>query len=162
MDYTEGALLLAYNQALQSPDPSNQCGAVVTDGLLVCGGCNDFPDFITQQEIDANISDRDWKLKHIRHAEQSACLAWVGQAKQGDLVMYCPWAACIECAKDIHASQITRLVVHKQRMDLTPERWKKSVDDGLDYLARGGVTIEYCDTEIVVPGVLVNGEKWYG
>lgn len=154
-------LLEAYTVALTSPDQNNQCGAVIYDGdVMISFAANCFPDFISEEEIAEKINDRDWKLKHIRHAEALACHRL--PYKCDELVMYSPWASCIECAKAIHANGIKKVYVHTDRMRMTPRRWQQSIYDGLDYLDEGGVEVLAYDAKINVPGIIANGWRWYG
>ena len=146
----------AYNAAQGSPDPSNQVGAVVVDigGYIRGRGCNNFP-----RRIKPELVDREAKLKRIQHAERAALFEAFGT--EGSLIMFAYWAACCYCAQDILSSPVTDLYVHKQRMDMTPERWKADVDYALGMLREGGISVHYFDGRI--PGgahVLVDGKLW--
>lgn len=73
----------------------------------------------------------------------------------------CPWAACSDCARAIAMSGIRKVIVHQQRMDMTPERWKASVEVGLNIIRKCGAVIEYVDAKIGGNPIIVNGELWY-
>ncbi len=93
------------------------------------------------------------------HAETHALLlnARVGVEVQGH-TMYAPWASCVECAMSIVAAGISRVVVHHQRMEMTPVHWHNSVDQGLHMLVQGGVVIEALDRSFGKT-ILVGGEE---
>jgi dCMP deaminase len=158
---TEKDLLrFAYHLAGRSPDPSNQNGAVLArDGQVLIGGYNRFPEKFRHDS--SHLTDRDRKYKYIEHAERSVLYAaasngiWVGGA-----TMYCPWSACMECARAIIFAGIAELVVHTPRMETTPERWKVSVEEALRYLADCAVRVRYFDEPIGGNKIIVNGEPW--
>lgn len=154
-------LKIAYEVAGQSPDTSNQNGALLVDGdgKILIQNCNHFPRGVDREKA---LADRDEKLQHVIHAEDGAIIkaAAKGLLTSG-LTMICPWAACMHCARSIIVSHIQTLVVHTRRMDTTPDRWKPEVDKALAWLARAGVEIIYVDGEISdAPNILVNGESW--
>jgi deoxycytidylate deaminase len=74
--------------------------------------------------------------------------------------MYCPWAACGECARAIIQCGIKKLVVHKQRMDQTPERWLDNVLKANKMLVDCGVVLQVYDGPVGGNMILVNGEEW--
>lgn len=153
---TEFYLKEAYDAAVFSPDPSNQVGAVVTTelGQIVGYGCNTFP-----RGIKPILDDREQKLKRIQHAERAALFDAFGT--EGPLRMYAYWAACCHCAQDILSSRVGYLYVHKQRMDMTPERWKADVDYAIGMLREGGVVVYYFDGPIPgAPLIKVDGKLW--
>jgi deoxycytidylate deaminase len=146
------ALREAYLQAALSPDPSNQNGAIIINPLRDNGG------YITGYRTIAkahngfhpairytreNLLDRDWKLKYIEHAERA--VIYQRGLFRHDEIMVCPWFACIDCARAIVLSGCKLVVGHKQRMDLTPDRWKQSVQDGHDYMTDCGVEMYFYD-----------------
>lgn len=172
-DETKSLFLEAYKVASLSPDPSNQCGAIIVKDrwlhkLLKIGkrakilsyGSNKFHKSIEWD--DKKIKDRDWKLFHIEHAERNSLYSLARRGiKTSGLTMICPWFACSDCARAILHMGITKVIGHKERMDKTPERWKASVDAGLELLHNGGVTLEFW-SGIIGEGspVIVNGELW--
>lgn len=148
----------AYRQAELSPDPSNQNGAVLYKPSLSMAIGRGHNTFIG---IKGNVKDRDEKLRRITHAEEG-CVhsAW---GNQGPLWMICPWATCCDCARDIIncKASITKLFVHRERQDLTPERWVESVAYGLDMVREAGIEVLYIDGPIPdAPAVIVNGRRW--
>lgn len=150
-------LQLAYQLALNSPDPSNQCGAVLTDanGLLLGQGWNDFPGAWPQP-----IEDRAQKLLHIEHAERAAIYQ---AARQGNALvgstLYCPWVACMDCARAIVLSGVKKIYCHSERMSKTPERWQAQISNAYRLMGLSGIRLEAVSGFSHVP-VLVNGEIW--
>lgn len=153
-----------YELAATSPDPSNQNGAVLVVGYgrndVVLGeGCNSFTPGV--EPTPTKLADRDWRMAHIEHAERVAIYSAVrkGIALIGP-TLYCPWAPCSDCAKAIVLMGVRRLVAHKDRLDMTPARWRKSVEIGCSILQLAGVELEMVSGSIGGPPVLVNGELW--
>ena len=155
-------LRVAYDRAALSPDRSNQNGAVLlsnNNGLCAGWGYNNFTPGI--EYTTEHLANRDWKLAHIEHAERTAIF---DAARQGNQIeggiLVCPWAACSDCARAIVLSGIALVVVHKQRMNMTPDRWKQSVEVGMNIIRSGGVRIESIDSTIGGNTIIVNGEAW--
>jgi len=154
----ESYMFTAYDSARDSPDLSSQNGAVlVKEGDEVTNlasiGVNHF-----YQGFSSDQTDRGTKLRNIEHAERDAIYG-CPVPTQG-LIMVCPWAACIGCARAIKGAGITNLIVHKERMDLTPDRWKNDVDDALLSLKRGKVNVQYYSGSIDVDPIRVSGRLW--
>jgi deoxycytidylate deaminase len=148
---------LCYVQAVNSPDPSNQNGAVLWDPATdrkVGASHNHF------NKVKPNLGDRDQKLARITHAEEGVVHSAWGAI--GPLWMYCPWASCSDCARDIIncKANIRRLIVHRERMDETPERWVASIEYAHAMLAEAEIGITYVDGPIQgAPLINVNGRK---
>jgi dCMP deaminase len=149
----------AYRVASKSPDPSTQCGALLVDitGKIVIRACNTPP--IGVKWTIEQMKDRDWKLAHIGHAERNCIYsaAHVG-LKTSHLVMYCPWFACIECAKAIIQSGIRYVYGHKWILEQTPDRWKPDIFDAHQMMKEAGVKFSFVDTKISHCSILFNKE----
>lgn len=146
----------AYRIAAESPDPSNQNGAVLVGprGNVLNESCNRFPrGFVPRAEH----LERPRKYNFIIHAEMGAVL---GQDCT-DCTLVCPWAACTMCARCIVESGVRRVVVHSPRMLTTPERWQQEVEDGLDVIRQAGVLlVEYSRRLNLDFSIKVNGDDW--
>lgn len=152
----------AYCVASQSRDSSNQNGTtlVSAEGKLIATGVNNFA--LGVKFTPERSESRPEKYRYFGHAERSAIYQ---AARAGHKVfgatMYCPWAACCDCARAIINSGILTLVMHHERMQMTPPRWKDSVDEALDMMEEAGVSLVYYKGPIEdCPAILVNGELW--
>lgn len=156
-------LKTAYDFARFSPDQSNQNGAYIEhrNGDMSMG-FNDFPSHISDSQQIELLADRDEKLFYIGHAERCAIYtaAKLGRACEGETLI-CPWFACSDCAKAIIFSGIVRVIGHKQRMEMTHDRWKDNVAKANQMLIDHGVELEFYDGKIGCAPIIVNGEKWY-
>lgn len=152
-------LKLAYEEAAESPDPSNQNGALVVDdnGTIYARSFNHIPPGAV-----VDLADRDEKLKHICHAEEAATII---AAKLGvctkDKWLICPWFACLSCARSIILAGYKGVIGHQPRMATTPPRWKPDVDKANAWLLRAGLILWFHSEPIPdAPMINVNGERW--
>ena len=159
-------LARCYELAADSPDRSNQNGAVIVNSAtMLSQGRNEFPPGI--EVTEELITNREKKLFYIEHAERNAIFHLLRKLIcglceiNGDLIMICPWFACSDCARAIALCGIKKVIGHKERMDMTPDRWKASVDAGLQLLRDCGVELEFYQGKIGCNPIIVNGEKWY-
>lgn len=154
-------LRLAYQQAAKSPDPSNQNGAVVLYKDVHYVGYNDFVEGVTlPPDI---LTNRDKKLFYIEHAERAAIYnAAYFSCRLPLATLVCPWFACADCARAIILTGIKRVVGHQQRMEMTPDRWKASVFDGLQMMRDVDIQLDFLDIPKLggCEPINVNGEKW--
>lgn len=162
MENIEALLRRCYETASHSPDRSNQCGALLYHpgvGGVIGEGCNKFPNkVVVTPEL---INDRERKLFYIEHAERNSIYDAIASGN-GDLIpgsiMICPWFACADCARAILLSGIKRVIGHQERMAKTPDRWKASVDAGLDLLRLHDVQLEFYGGMLNSKPILVNTE----
>lgn len=155
-------LIDAYDLARMSPDPSNQCGAVLLkrrkNGSLyqIAEGYNHFYD-----GIEPEVSDRNKKLQRIEHAERD-CIYYAtkyGRTTMGGILV-CPWVACYDCARAIIGSRIDIVVYHHERYQLTPERWLDSINESLNWMRNSGILLLGVKGPINAEPILVNGQLW--
>ncbi|MDD4877934.1 MAG: deaminase [Candidatus Nanoarchaeia archaeon] len=145
-----------------SEDPVTKTGAIIINPHLsdfVGAGANHFPAGLNPTEEQKR--DRDYKLKHIIHAEPAAIYA-AASIKGGTkgAIMYMPWVPCTDCAKAIIDSDIVTFVGHKQMIIKTPERWRESTEYALELLRKCGVGLYMYDGKIGSVKSLFNGEVW--
>lgn len=145
-----------------SDDTVTKTGAVIVGpdfSKILAWGANHFPSGLNP--TSEKIADKDWKYKHIIHAETAAIFdaARRGSATQG-AIMYMPWIPCTPCATAIVDAGIKKLVGHKELIMKTPERWQNSTNYALSVLERGGVESLMCEGEIRGVEHLFNGEVW--
>lgn len=175
LNKTEYYLKLAYSHANSfSHDPNTQIGAVIvdSDGIPVSFGTNkltsgmykmyDSPDQIrTSNEVQ-----KPQKYENIEHAERNAVFGLITSSlvkKQLNptYVMFCPYFSCVECSRAIINSNIKLVIGHKEVLDLTPDRWKGSIDKGRMLFDKAGVN--YCEFsgKLNAPPVMMNDSIFY-
>jgi dCMP deaminase len=141
-----------------SPDPSTRVGAIIrtTDNTII-SGCNHLPPGME----DIDLSDRALKYKVIEHAERDVIYKAVrrGLCLQ-DATMYCPWAACCDCARAIVLSGIKEVVCHGNALDQTPDRWREDIELAKKILVGGGVKYTWWYGELGQCQNLFNGTYW--
>jgi dCMP deaminase len=127
-----------------SPDRSRRVGCVIVgpDRDIVATGFNSFP-----RGVDESIEERysrPAKYFWTEHAERNAIYS---AAKRGialaGCTMYVPWFPCVDCARAIVQSGITRIVAHAP--DVSDARWGEGFRIGLVLLEEAGVAIEFLD-----------------
>lgn len=155
----EQYLKMAYTEAMKSPDPSTQNGAVLVahTGVTV-SDCNRFPDRV---KLTDERLERPLKYNFIEHAERNAIFAAckLGIPCQG-ATLYVPWFACSDCARAIIQVGISRVVGHQRMMDETPDHWKESIAHALTMLEEAGVQTELIPGVLDAPKILFNGKWW--
>ena len=76
--------------------------------------------------------------------------------------MYCPWFACVDCARAIIQSGISAVVGHKEIYEHTNERWNKSTELGMSMVKEAGVITKLWSGKIGNNiSVRVNGEDFH-
>jgi len=155
-DYLRQAYILADEN---SPDNSTRVGAIIVSYAFgVYSGWNKLPPGL--EGVD--ISDRKFKYKIIEHAERVAIFqaTYAGDSLAG-ATMYCPWAACCDCARAIVLSGIKEVVCHGEALEQTPDRWKEDIDLAKKIFEAGGVTYTLWYGKLGNCRNLFNGEYWY-
>lgn len=166
----EDYLVMAYEEATKSPDPSTQNGAVIpiqwegshADGRQedhIIKDCNRLPNGV-KGELER--FQRPTKYSYVEHAERNVIYR---AAKEGwcleGLTMYVPWFACADCARAIIQSGITKVVGHQLMLDKTPIHWKESIEIAFKMLEESGVEMEFVQESLPEsPEILFNGEMW--
>lgn len=153
-------LRLAYITADEnSPDPSTKVGAIIV--------CNNYNvhygwNHLTPGFNDIDLSDRRLKYKVMEHAERDSIFK---AANNGDTlngaIMYCPWAACCDCARAIVLSGIKEVVCHTNALIQTPFRWKEDIMLADKIFSASGVKYTWWDGKIGDCQNLFDGKVWY-
>ena len=153
-DYLRGA----YNVSGFSPDKSTKVGAILVNapGEIIS---------ITYNLPLVSLSEgysREDKYTYTVHAEERAILL---AAKRGvsteASTLYCPWAACHDCAKAIVVAGIKKVVAHGDALDKTPDRWADSIQAATRLFEENGVEYVKFYGKIGECQNLFNGEIWY-
>lgn len=152
---------------LESTDPSTQNTALLIDNLenrnILAMGANHFPRGVIET---TERWERPLKYKYVEHAERNCvyAAASIGVATKGT-VMVCPWFACAGCARGIIQSGIKEVIGHQPTIDLTPDRWKESIEEGLYMLREGGVKYSFYEGKIFDPSedffIVFNEDLFY-
>lgn len=132
-----------YREASNSPDTSTQlCAVVANKGGTVKWGTLSYNGFVHGWKPTVEDYERPRKYLVTEHAERRAIYraAKLGIALEG-CTLYCTWAACVDCARAIVESGITKLVRHYPPLDEATERWLESVSLGDQIMKNGGVKI---------------------
>ena len=152
----------AYREAIRSPDPSTQTAAALAVGRTpYSSGTYRLAHNRIHPSIEPNYTDREEKLARVTHAESAAIYAAAnaGLCTRG-ATMVCPWADCTRCALAIIESGISRLILHKQRMEL-PSRWSDQITQALGWISRHGIQIDYLHATFPdCQPILIEGKKW--
>ena len=151
-----------YHTARHSTDRSTHNGAMLIDERsdrpplpLVLGFNHHLPGWEGEHE-------RPMKYSVTEHAERDVIYraAYHGIRTRG-LTMIANWVACPDCARGIVLPGIRRVICHKQCMDLTPQRWTKMVNLGLEMCEKNKVPVVQWGGKVGNCENLNNGELWY-
>lgn len=154
-------LKLAFKEALNSPDPSTQCGAILLSSSDIVMACNDFP--VGIEKTTDRLNDRNIKYDYIEHAERNVIFKAIREGKnfQDFNVMYACWYPCVNCARAIIQSGIKRIVAHQEMMNNCPERWRQSLAVGYTMLKEAGVKTDLIDEKLNCKPIRFNGSIFY-
>lgn len=113
---------LAFHVASWSRDPSTKVGAVITrpDYSVLTLGFNHFPPEVP--DTAANYADREFKHKHVRHAEVDA-LAQLPNRLAPDCFVYTSFPVCPACVEALGVAGVARIVEPPLRSDGKDEFW---------------------------------------
>jgi deoxycytidylate deaminase len=151
------AYILAENN---SPDPSTRVGAIIEtqQSMKRYQGVNQ----LTAGMPTISLLDRELKYKYIEHAERAAIFkaAMVGDSLLG-ATMYCPWAACCDCARAIILSGIQEVVCHGDALVKTPARWEEDIAIAKQMFEAAGVKYTWWYGFVGSCKNLFDGKYWY-
>lgn len=160
-DLTRDLLREAYIHAREySDDLQTQNGSLLLSksGSIIALGANHFPQGVF---VNNERQERANKKPYMEHAERDVIYACgrKGVSTEGS-TMYCPWAACTDCARAIIAAGIERVVVHKQMMDKTPDRWKAEIVIANTMLDEAGIVVDTYDGPIGGVELMFDCQLW--
>jgi dCMP deaminase len=135
--------IAAQEAARGSDDPHTQNGAVIVPRTpsFVCIGVNRVPSGVWAAP---DRLARPAKYEYIEHAERAAiyAAARVGTQTLG-ATLYCPWFACMDCARAIIMAGISEVVGHVKPRAATPERWTNQIVKAEAMLMEARVNIRW-------------------
>ncbi len=157
------------NARTMSDDPSTQNGAVLvprhnraTDYVY---GANMLPRGIKIPKKVIAAWTKEQKRRWMCHAERVVIhkAALRGIPTEG-ATLYCPWFACMDCARAIIESGITRVIGHEQMRRKIHPAWIEEIEEAGVMLDRAGVRREYLDADLFDSdpheAVLFRGKLW--
>jgi dCMP deaminase len=140
ISYWQSFMIDSYRQALKSPDPSTQNGAVlINSNGYISYGYNSFPDGVSN---DYFLGEKEAKYARVCHAEVSAIMdaARHGIATERSTLV-CGWAACSNCAKYMARAGLIRLIRHAYNDSTTGQHWFADCQIGDEILKDAGIEI---------------------
>lgn len=151
-------LLQCYLHAQQSIHPSTHNAAlIIRDNAVILAGVNNLPPGVSI------VKERfEGENKHIypNHAERDVIYraARAGIPTQG-LTMVMPWLPCIPCTNAVISSGIQTLVMHKQMIERTKERWREELRMGVQLMKEAGLNLIAYDGAVGHIAYM-HGTKW--
>lgn len=140
-DERTGSLLKqCYEYAAESHHPSTHNAAfLMNETEVVIRGINMLPPGVEEKP---ERFEGENKHVYLNHAERDVIYraAKEGIATQG-LTMIMPWLPCIHCANAVISAGIAVLIVHKQMIFKTSDRWKEELKQALELLREAGVQV---------------------
>lgn len=129
-----------YTHAAQSPHPSTHTAALLVRGEeVVMRGINELPPGV---RIIPERFEGENKHLYPNHAERDVIYRAAREGIRTDtLTMVMPWLPCIPCANAIITSGIRTLIVHRQMIERTSDRWQEELKNAVQILQESGVSI---------------------
>jgi dCMP deaminase len=166
-DYLRRAYINARDM---SDDPSTQNGSVLAPAKYpehrLVYGANKLPRGISiPKKVITTLWTSAAKYRWMCHAEAVAIhrAAFLGVSTEG-ATLFCPWFACMPCARAIVESGITRIVGHKQMRDKLHPTWMDEIEEADTMLDAAGVQRHYIDADLFdsdpAYAVLFRDELW--
>lgn len=155
---TKELLLLAYHEALKSPDTSTQNGAILLTEFDMVMDCNRLPDGI---QITEERLKRPEKYLWTEHSERNVIFKAAKMGiKTNGATMICPWAACSNCSRAIIQAGVKKLITHKQAHIRSPVFWQGEIAVAMEMFKEAGIEVEWYDGVVGAEEILHCGEKW--
>jgi dCMP deaminase len=157
------ALAISYHAARLSRDPRTQVGSYLLNKV----------DGSYRGSIGYNCEVRgiavDWdnprdKDNLVHHAEESAIHGSAAHGiKTWGSTLYCPWSACLRCARSIIGAKVQRIVGHRDLMRFSTEvnpKWTATIAESLEMLAGAGVTCDWVTGPVMAGPIRHAGYMW--
>lgn len=124
-----------------SKDPSKKIGAVAigSKGQVLAQGFNGFPRGI--DDTDERLNDRSKKYKYVVHAEMNLIYnaTFNGISLDGSTVYIHGLPLCSECAKGLIQVGVKRIVMCKNSLENSDEKWLESFELTIQLLNEAGI-----------------------
>jgi len=132
---------LAKKVGTWSKDPSKKIGAVAigSKGQVLAQGYNGFPRGIDDTEI--RLNDKDTKYKYVVHAEMNLIYnaTFNGISLNGSTVYVYGLPVCSECAKGLIQVGVKQIVMSKDSLENSDEKWLESFELTIALLNEAGI-----------------------
>ncbi len=150
-------LIECYSYAGNSRHPSTHNAALlIRNNTVILAGVNNLPPGVVHKE-----ERFEGENKHIypNHAERDVLYkaARAGITTDG-LAMVMPWLPCIPCANAIITCGITALIVHKQMLERTKERWREELEQAVQLMKEAGISVTAYDGSLGVKAYMHRAE----
>jgi dCMP deaminase len=147
-----------YNYSKKSNHPTTHTAALlIKKGKIILGGCNILPPGVN--EIKERFEEGNREV-YPNHAERDVIYkaAKLGIKTNGlDMVM--PWLPCIPCANAVISAGIKNLIVHKQMIERTRERWQEELKNAAQILKEAKVKVIAYDGVVGVKAYM-HSQEW--
>lgn len=157
------ALAVSYHMARLSADPRTQVGAFLTndcDGSMRAALGHNHP----VRGVLLDWDDPSSKDNYVHHAEEAAIhSAAVHGIKTWGATLYCPWSACLRCARAISGAKVARIIGHRDLMRFSAEvnpKWNKTIAQSLELLTEAGVQCDWIDGPVNAKPIRHAGYLW--
>ena len=147
-----------YDYASKSNHPSTHTAALLVDNeKVILSGQNILSPGVKELEERFKGDNR-----HIypNHAERDVIYKAARKGiKTKGLTMIMPWLPCIPCANAIISSGIKQLVVHKQMIERTSDKWKTELKNAIQIMEEAGIPIIAYDG-VVGAKAYMHNQEW--
>lgn len=130
-----------------SRDPHTKVGCAIVDNKqrILMMGYNDYPDTLNELDITQEMKTRPEKYHWIEHAERNTIFACarknISLKNRTMITNLCP---CIDCARAIVESSISRIITHRPNDGLeTVTRWKEHMIRSLTLFDKSNVNVTF-------------------
>lgn len=124
-----------------SKDPSKKIGAIAigSKGQVLAQGFNGFPRGI--DDTDERLNDRETKYKYVVHAEMNLIYnaTFNGISLDGSTVYIYGLPLCSECAKGLIQVGVKRIVMNKDSLESSNDKWLESFELTIQLLNESGI-----------------------
>ena len=157
---TEYSSLLkeCYEYSENSNHPSTHNAALLIDKEeVVLRGVNILPPGV--KAFKERFEGKD-KHVYLNHAERDVIYkaARKGVATEG-LTMVMPWLPCIHCANAVISAGIKKLIIHKQMVERTEEKWQDELKNAVLIMREANIQIIAYDG-IVGAKAYMHSQEW--
>lgn len=147
-----------YTYAKQSNHPSTHNAALlINHDKVVLKGKNVLPPGVKECR---NRFEGENKHVYLNHAERDVIYkaASKGIATKG-LTVVMPWLPCIPCANAVISAGIKHLIIHKQMVERTAEKWQDELRNAVQIMKEAGITITAYDGKVGAKAYM-HSEEW--